>query len=119
MHIVVIAWIYVVGMASIVEATAPGGTVLGALLTFVFWGVLPLGVVLYLLGTPARKKALRRAEAAAVEEVAVDVATAQGGPASALAAGAPAAGLQPDRGGHAAGGAGRLAAPVAPEREEP
>jgi hypothetical protein len=68
--IVAIAWIYVVGMASIVEALSPQGTVLGALVTFVFYGVAPLSVVLYLLGTPARKKARRRAEAAAFTTVA-------------------------------------------------
>ncbi|MBI5720561.1 MAG: hypothetical protein HZC37_23025 [Burkholderiales bacterium] len=70
MLIVAIAWIYVVGMASIVEALSPQGTVLGALVTFVFYGVAPLSVVLYLLGTPARKKARRRAEAAALTTVA-------------------------------------------------
>jgi len=113
MHIVAIAWIYVVGMASIVEAASPGGTVLGAVLTFVFWGVLPLVVVLYLLATPARRKARRRAEAAALD--------AGDGPASEgqTRGGRDAAGLQPDRGGHATGGAGRLALPIAPEREEP
>lgn len=70
MHIVALAWIYVVGMAAIAEALSPQGTVLGALVTFVFWGMLPLVVVLYLMGTPARKKMRRMREAAEAEAAA-------------------------------------------------
>lgn len=119
MLIVAIAWIYVVGMAAIAEALSPQGTVLGALVTFVFYGVLPLAVVLYLIGTPGRKKARRRAEAQAQSEQ--DGAPGAAAPASALQAegGREAAALQPDGGSHAPGGAARLAAPVAPEREVP
>lgn len=129
MLIVAIAWIYVVGMASIAEALSPQGSVLGAVFTFVLYGVVPLSVVLYLIATPARKKALRQAEAAAA-------AAAGGAPADASSALPVAradgcaderacdrtndrAGLQPDGGGHAAGGAGRVAPAVAPVREEP
>lgn len=112
MHIVAIAWIYVVGMASVVEAFSPRGTVLGAVLTFVFWGVLPLSVVLYLFGTPARKRARRRTEMAALQASA-------GRDADRLPLAGGASALEPDGRGHAAGGTGRLAAPVAPEREEP
>lgn len=121
MLIVAIAWIYVVGMAAIAEALSPQGTVLGALVTFVFYGVLPLAVVLYLIGTPGRKKARRRAEAQAQSEQDGAPGAATPEPASALQAegGRQATGLQPDGGGHAPGGAARLAAPVAPEREVP
>ena len=59
MYVVAIGWIYVVGMAAIAEAMSPQGTWLGALMTFVGWGVLPLALVLYILGTPARKRRLR------------------------------------------------------------
>ncbi|MBU6258542.1 MAG: hypothetical protein KGL18_04485 [Burkholderiales bacterium] len=61
MIIVAIAWIYVVLMAAIVEASSSGGTLLGAGMTFIFWGLLPLAIVLYIMGTPARRRARRRA----------------------------------------------------------
>lgn len=99
MPIVAIAWIYVVGMAAIAEALSTQGTLLGALLTFVFYGVLPLAIVLYLLGTPGRKKAQRRRQA-----------PAQAAPPDGSAS------LDPDRSSHASG---RTMPPGAPEREEP
>jgi len=52
LYIVAIGWIFVVVLMSVVEATAPNGSVLGALFTFLLYGVIPLGLVLYLLGTP-------------------------------------------------------------------
>ncbi len=63
MHLVAIAWMYVVLMMAIAEALSSQGTVLGAVITFILYGVLPLAIVLYILGTPARKRALRRREA--------------------------------------------------------
>jgi uncharacterized membrane protein len=78
MHLVAIAWGYVVLMMALVEATNPQGSVLGAVITFVFYGVLPLAIVLYVVGTPMRRRARRRAEASA-------------------------AGVEPDGGDHAAG----------------
>jgi uncharacterized membrane protein len=65
MHLVAIAWIYVVLMMAVAEALSSQGTVLGAVITFVLYGVLPLSVVLYIMGTPARRRARRAAEAAA------------------------------------------------------
>lgn len=64
MYLVAIAWIYVVLMMSVAEALSSQGTVLGAVVTFVLYGVLPLSIVLYILGTPARRRALRAREAA-------------------------------------------------------
>ena len=64
MHLIVIAWIYVVLMMSVAEAISTQGSVLGALITFVFYGVLPLAIVLYILGTPGRRRARRAAESA-------------------------------------------------------
>lgn len=90
MLIVVVAWIYVVLMMAVAEAIAPNGTVLGAVFTLLLYGVLPLGIVLYVLGTPARRAARRAREEAAAASAA-----------------------QPGGGGHAPGAA------VAPEREEP
>ena len=62
MHIIAIGWMFVVMLMTLVEATSPGGTLLGAAITFVLYGVLPLSIVLYILGTPGRKRARRRAE---------------------------------------------------------
>lgn len=64
MYIVPIAWLYVVVMMSVTEATNSNGTVLGAIITFVLYGVLPIALVMYLMGTPGRKRALRAKEAA-------------------------------------------------------
>lgn len=89
MYLVAIAWIYVVLMMAVAEALSTQGTVLGALITFVMYGVLPLGLLMYILGTPARRRARVAAEAAAERSEA------------------------PDGGGHAAGDA------VAAERKEP
>jgi hypothetical protein len=91
MLLVAIAWLYVVAMVAIVEATSTSGTLLGAAFTLVLYGLLPLSILGYLFFSPARRRARRSAERAAVGVVPVD----------------------PDEGGHAAGDA------VAPERIEP
>ncbi len=63
MYLVVIAWIYVVLMMSVAEATNTNGTLLGAVVTFFLYGVGPAALVAYLMGTPARKKAIKKREA--------------------------------------------------------
>lgn len=63
MWIVAIAWLYVAVMMSLAEATNPQGTVLGAVITFVFYGVGPLALVMYLLNATGRRKARLKAEA--------------------------------------------------------
>lgn len=100
MYLVAIAWIYVVLMMAVAEAISPQGSVLGAFFTFVLYGLLPLAIVLYILGTPARRRALKAAEAA---EAAAD---------AQRAAAAAAASAAPDGRGHAAGDA------IAAERKE-
>ena len=60
--LVAIAWIYVVLLMAVAEATSPVGSLLGALVTFVLYGALPLAIVLYLLDAP-RRAARRRASA--------------------------------------------------------
>jgi hypothetical protein len=55
MHLVLIGWGYVVVMMAVAEALAPNGTVLGAL---------PLWIVLYVMGTSARRRAREKREAA-------------------------------------------------------
>ena len=64
MYLVPIAWLYVTLMMAIVEATSSNGTVLGALVTFVLYGLLPVTLVMYLLRTPGRRRALRAREKA-------------------------------------------------------
>jgi membrane protein implicated in regulation of membrane protease activity len=94
MHIVAIAWTFVVVLMAAAEATSTQGTVLGALFTLLLYGVLPLTIVLYILGTPARRRARLQAEHSA--SAAAESAEAQG-----------------DASSHAAGD------PVAAERKEP
>ena len=57
MYIVAIGWIYVVLMMSITETS-----VIAGVMTFFLYGILPLGVILYLLGTPERKSRRLAAE---------------------------------------------------------
>ncbi len=88
MYIVAIAWIYVTLMMSVAEASNTNGTVLGAIVTFILYGILPTALMVYLMGAPQRNKTRKAKEAA----------WAQG----------PSAGsssVQPDASGHAAGGA--------------
>ncbi len=102
MYLIVIAWMYVVLMMSVAEATHSSGTLLGALITFVLYGVGPVTLVVYLMRAPARRKAIKAREAA--EAITVQ-------PSS----------FEPDAGGHAAGGPEPVAtdAGVAPVRKEP
>lgn len=80
MHLVAIAWIYVVLMMVLVEATAPRGTLLGAFFTLLLYGVLPLSIVIYLMATPARRKARRAAQAAEAAEASTAQADTGGEP---------------------------------------
>ena len=98
MYLVAIAWLYVVLMMSLAEALSTQGTVLGAIITMVLYGLLPLSLVLYVMGTPARRRARLAAEAAAAAD-----------PAS----------TQPDGSGHPAGAAGAAVPAVPTERKEP
>ncbi len=100
--LVVIAWLYVAVMMAVVEATSSTGTLLGALVTFMFYGVLPLTIVLYLLNTPARRRARRASQ---------QVPPISEEPAPAARSAGPL--VEPDQSGHAAGAA------VPPVREEP
>ena len=53
MWIVAIAWMYVALLMALAEATSTQGSILGAIITFVMYGVGPLALVMYLIGTPA------------------------------------------------------------------
>ena len=85
MYLIVIAWLYVTVMMALAEA------------------LLPVGIIIYIFGTPERKrklKAQREAEQRAYDQ-------AQAAKASAL----------PDAGSHAAGAAQNSS--IAPVRKEP
>ncbi|HEY0955501.1 MAG TPA: hypothetical protein VGE36_12130 [Roseateles sp.] len=90
MYLIAIAWAYVALMMAAAEATSPQGTLFGAFITLMLYGILPLGLLLYILGTPGRKRRRRASEALE-------------------------ASAQADAGGHAAAGP---AQGLAPEREE-
>lgn len=102
MYLVAIAWIYVVLMMAVAEAMSPQGTVLGAVFTLLLYGALPLGIVLYLMGTPHR----RRARLAAEADADADAASAS------ASAGMTGSAQAPDGGSEAPGDA------VAPVRKE-
>lgn len=62
MYIVPIAWLYVAVLMAVAEATNTTGTVLGGIVTFVLYGLLPIGLVVYVMGAPARKRAIKAHE---------------------------------------------------------
>lgn len=64
MVLVAIAWLYVALMMAVAEATHAQGSVLGAVFTFLIYGMLPLALVLYVMATPARRALRRAAEGA-------------------------------------------------------
>ena len=96
MYLVVIAWLYVTVLMAVAEATSPTGSVLGAIVTFALYGLLPLSILVYILGTPGRKRKIH------AREMQERAAAAQAG-ASALA--------EPDAGGHAPSAAAGPAIP--------
>jgi len=65
MYLVAIGWLYVALMMALAEATSTQGSVLGALFTFLLYGLLPISIVLYVMAAPRRREARRRAELAA------------------------------------------------------
>lgn len=91
MILVLLAWLYVVMMMALAEALAPQGSVMGAAITFVVYGGVPLALLVSLLAATARRRARLHAQA--------------GSSAGRVE--------QADAGGHAAGD------PVAPVGKEP
>ena len=65
MYLIAIAWIYVAVLMALAEGFSGGGSWLGAAITLLLYGALPLGIALYLWATPARRRARRRAAASA------------------------------------------------------
>ena len=67
MYLVLIAWLYVALMMAVAEATSPVGSLMGAIFTFLLYGLLPMGVIGYIMSSPARRRARKAQEAAALE----------------------------------------------------
>lgn len=101
--LIAIGWLYVALLMAVAEATHSSGSVLGAIITFVLYGAGPVALVLYLMATPMRKRALKAREAAEHEAWRASQAGVAG----------PVDSGQPDAGGHAA------ADTVSPVRKEP
>jgi hypothetical protein len=95
MYLIVIAWLYVTLLMGLAEAFSTQGTVLGAIITFLLYGVLPMSLVVYIMGTPLRRK--ERVRQAGLET--------------------EASGREPDTSGHATGLPQDGAVP--PVRKEP
>ena len=113
MYLIVIAWTYVTLMMAVAEATSPQGTLLGAIITFALYGLLPMGILVYILGTPSRKRKIKAREAA--EQAAYDAEQAAARMADTSAE--PAASAAPDAGGKTPAAAEGNA--VAAVRKEP
>lgn len=64
MLIIIIAWLYVVILMALAEHSFIAGA-----MTLLLYGVLPLGTVVYLLNTPARRARKARAAAGARAQV--------------------------------------------------
>lgn len=121
MYLIVIAWMYVVLMMSVAEATNTTGSLLGAIITFVMYGLLPISLVIYLLGAPMRGKAIKRREAEQFRQQ--QIAAAKSQEAATGSSTNPVDSVEPDAGRHATGGAETIstssdAASVAPVRKE-
>lgn len=65
MVLVVIAWTYVALMMAVAEANHPQGSLLGAVFTFLLYGVGPVALLVYLMGRSGRRQARERREAEA------------------------------------------------------
>jgi hypothetical protein len=111
MYLVVIAWLYVVLMMAVAEATNSTGTVLGAVVTFLLYGLLPVALVVYLMTAPARRRIVNAREAQA-REAAIRAAATATATATATASVAMAESADPDAGSETA------ADPVAPVGEK-
>lgn len=85
---------YVVLMMAVAEAMSTTGSLLGAIVTFFLYGLLPVGILVYVMRTPQRRRAIQAREAAEA-----------------------AASVEPDAGGQAPGAA--EPGGIAPVRKEP
>lgn len=56
MYLVVIGWLYVSLMMAVAQANSSNGTLLGAIVTLLLYGVAPVTLVVYLMREPARRR---------------------------------------------------------------
>ncbi|WP_454763709.1 hypothetical protein [Cupriavidus campinensis] len=59
MYIVAIGWLYVAMMMAITETSLVAGVA-----TFLFYGLAPVSILLYIMGTPGRRRKRQAREAA-------------------------------------------------------
>ena len=57
LHIVAIGWLWVAFMMAITERSIVAGV-----MTFVFYGLVPCAILIYILATPARRRRAREKE---------------------------------------------------------
>ena len=72
MYIVAIAWIYVTVLMAATEET-----VLAGITTFLFYGLLPCSIVMYIMGAPSRNRAIKAREQEEHERQMAEQAAAQ------------------------------------------
>lgn len=65
MHLIAFTWAFIALLMAAAEAVSPQGSLLGAVITLLLYGVVPLVIVLYVLATPMRRQARRRRQASA------------------------------------------------------
>lgn len=70
MYIVAIGWLYVALMMAITESNVVAGVA-----TFLMYGLAPVALVLYIMGTPGRRRRKAQAERAQAAAVAATEAT--------------------------------------------
>jgi len=74
LYVIVIAWLYVALMMAAAEASHANGSLVGALFTFILYGLFPVALVIYVLKTPDRKKARLAKEAQEAQTAALKAA---------------------------------------------
>lgn len=123
LYLIVIAWLYVVVLMAASVATSPTGSVLAAIMTLFFYGLLPVALMVYLMTGKLRRKARLAAQACASAtsgagptEPGADPPPAHGSPSLGLAS-SPDSDPATDAGRHAPAGAEH--GPIAPVRKEP
>ncbi|NMG69928.1 hypothetical protein [Parazoarcus communis] len=58
MYLIAIAWLYVAALAAVSDDTVVGGV-----LTFIFYGIAPMALFIWLFGTSARRRRQKAREA--------------------------------------------------------
>lgn len=113
MYLIAIGWLYVALMMAVVEASSTTGSVLGAMITFVLYGLAPTALLMYVLGTPGRRRVLKAREAQAEAAHAAQMTQmAQAAPAAQMPQTTPGSSSQPNAGSEAPADA------IAPVRKE-